>query len=53
MFRATGFWSLAALVVGGVMLADLVHNPKGTRVLTNAAVTSQKSAVNGLLGKSS
>jgi hypothetical protein len=49
--RVTGFWALAGLVVGGVMLADLVHNPKGTRVLTNAGVTSERTAVAGLLGK--
>jgi hypothetical protein len=46
------FWSLAALVVGGIIIADLVINSQGTAQATSAfgqnLVTPTESA---LLGK--
>lgn len=51
--RVTGFWSLAALVITGVILADLIANPAGTNALGNQIVSSQKVTFNALLGKSS
>ena len=47
------FFSLAVFVVAAVALADLVANPKGTKVLTGAGVSAEKTALNAELGKSS
>jgi hypothetical protein len=47
------FFALATLTVGLVALADLVIHPQGTKVLTGAAVTAQKTGLNALLGKTS
>lgn len=46
-------FGLAMAVVVGVIIADLVIHPQGTSVLTNAAVTTEKSSLNALLGKTS
>ena len=45
------FWSLALAIVVFVALADLIANPKGTQVLTNAAVKGETTALNAELGK--
>lgn len=39
--------------IGGIALADLVHNPTGTQVLTNAGVKAETVSSNALLGKTS
>jgi hypothetical protein len=44
------FFALASLVAVGVILADFVIHPQGTKVLTNAGVTAEKTATNALLG---
>lgn len=44
---------LVALVMGGVMLADLVKNAAGTKTLINGVQGLYSSSVNGLLGKTS
>lgn len=51
--RVTGVWSAIGAVIFGVILADLIANPGGTKTLTGAATTGEKLAVNGLLGKAS
>lgn len=51
MFR--GILSLAAVIAGGVMLADLVANKDGTTALFNGVGSLWKTSVNGMLGKSS
>lgn len=51
MFR--GVLSLAAVIAGGVMLADLVANQAGTTALFNGVGGLWKASVNGMLGKSS
>ncbi len=51
--RVTGFWSAVGAVIFGVIIADLAHNVAGTKALANAGTTTEKVAVNGLLGKSS
>jgi hypothetical protein len=50
--KVTGIWTAVGAVIFGVILADLVHNPGGTRALANAGTTAEKISVNGLLGKS-
>ena len=45
--------NLAVIIVGGVMLADAIANPKGTAALFNGLGSLWKTSVNGLLGKTS
>ncbi len=49
--KVTGVWSAIGAVIFGVIIADLVHNAKGTASLTSAAVNAEKVSVNGLLGR--
>lgn len=48
-----GILNLAVVIVGGVMLADLVANDKGTGALFNGIGSLWQMSINGLLGKSS
>jgi hypothetical protein len=43
--------NLFVIVAAGVMLADLVANPKGTNALFNGLGGVWKTSVNGMLGK--
>lgn len=47
------FWSLAALVVGGIIVADLVTHPQGTGTAFNAATNLESNVGNQLLGGTS
>ena len=49
--KVTGAWSAIGAVIFGVIIADLVHNPRGTKALANAGTDTEKISVNGLLGK--
>jgi hypothetical protein len=51
--KVTGVASAIGAVIFGVIVADLVHNPKGTKVLANAGTSAEKTSVNGLLGRAS
>jgi hypothetical protein len=51
--RVTGFWTAVGALIFGVMVADLVANPAGTKTLTSAATSIEQTSVNGLLGKAS
>jgi hypothetical protein len=51
--KVTGLWAAVGAIIFGVIIADLVHNPNGTKALTNAGVNAEKVSVNGLLGKAS
>jgi hypothetical protein len=51
--KVTGFWAAVGAVIFGVIIADLVTHPAGTATLANAATTTEKVSVNGLLGKTS
>jgi hypothetical protein len=51
--RVSSVATAVGAVIFGVIIADLVHNPKGTAVLANAGTTTEKVSVNGLLGKTS
>lgn len=53
MFKVTGFWPAVGAVIVATMIADFVVHPQGTQVLTNAATTAEKSALNAELGKTS
>jgi hypothetical protein len=50
---AARVFGVITLVVVGIMLADLVIHPNGTKVLTSSAVTAEKTGTNALLGKTS
>jgi len=45
------FFSLAALIVGGIIVADVLTHPQGTAAASNGINTLWRSSVNGLLGK--
>jgi hypothetical protein len=51
--RVTGVWSAIGLAIFGVILADLVTHQAGTAALASAGATTEKVAVNGLLGTTS
>lgn len=53
MGRVSGFWSLAALIVACVALADLIAHPSGTQTLTKAGVQAETTALDAELGKTS
>jgi hypothetical protein len=46
-------FSLAALVVGGVIVADIWIHPAGTQAASQGAQGIEKPALNALLGTSS
>ncbi|HWV47408.1 MAG TPA: hypothetical protein VN039_15530 [Nitrospira sp.] len=43
--------NLFVIIAAGVMLADLVANPKGTAAFFNGIGSIWKTSVNGMLGK--
>lgn len=51
MSKVTGFWSLAALVVVGIIIADLVTHPAGTSTGFSTVTGLERNAGNQLLGK--
>ena len=46
-------FDLAGLIVGGVIVAGLVRNWTGTKVLINGVTDFWKVSINGLLGQTS
>ena len=44
-------FSLGALIIGGIMLADVLTHPAGTTAAGNAVTGFQKTAGNQLLGQ--
>jgi len=52
-FRVTGFWSAVGAVILGVVIANLLANPRGTIAAANALVAVEKPTLNALLGKPS
>lgn len=42
---------LATLIVGGIMLANAIAHPQGTKALADGVGSLWKTSVNGLLGK--
>lgn len=49
--RVTGFWSLAGLAVLGIIAADLIVHPAGTRAAGNVLINLERNTGNQLLGK--
>ncbi len=45
------FWSLAALVVGGIIVADILIHPQGTQAAANGLASIVTPSENALLGK--
>ena len=43
-------FSFAALLVGGIIIADILTHPSGTTAAGNSVVSFQKTAGNQLLG---
>jgi hypothetical protein len=44
-------FNVLIIVAAGVMLADLVANPKGTGTIINGVTSLWSTSVNGMLGK--
>lgn len=51
--RPTTLIGLAGLVVVGIIMADFVGHPDGTKAAGNAIVSIMKPATNALLGSTS
>lgn len=49
--RVSGFWSLAGLVVAGLIVADLVLHPPGTKAAFGGITTLTTNTGNQLIGK--
>jgi hypothetical protein len=49
----SGILSLAALIIGGVIVADILTHPQGTAAASAAATKLWGSSLNALLGKPS
>jgi hypothetical protein len=49
--RVTGFWAAVGAVIGGLMLADLLMHPTGTKAAGGELVSLEKNTGNQLLGK--
>jgi hypothetical protein len=51
--RPTSLLALAGLVVIGVILADVIIHPAGTKAAATGLVNIEKPTLNALLGKTS
>lgn len=51
--RPTSVLALIGLVVTGIIIANFVVHPEGTKAVANGFVNIEKPAVNALLGKTS
>lgn len=51
--RVTSILGLLGLVVVGVIIADFVVHPEGTKAAANGLVAIEKPSLNALLGKTS
>lgn len=48
--RVSGIWSLAGAVVTGIIIADLLIHPAGTRAAGNVLIQLERNTGNQLLG---
>ncbi len=51
MFKPTTFVALLGTVVFGLIVADFLRNPNGTRAVANGATSLSTPTVNALAGK--
>ena len=51
--RPTSFLGLAGLVIVGIIVADFLIHPEGTKAAGNAVVAVEKPTYNALLGSTS
>lgn len=51
--NGSAFFSLAALIVTGIVIADIIANPTGTQAAGNAIGGIWKTSSNALLGRPS
>ncbi len=49
--RVTGFWGAVGAVIFGLIIADLVIHPTGTKTIANGVTTLERNTGNQLLGK--
>lgn len=46
-------FAIASLAVGGIIVADVLIHPQGTKAASNGIVSISKPVINGLLGQAS
>lgn len=51
MFKPTNAWMVAGLVVFGLIVADFLTHPAGTKAVANSAVSLATPAEQGLAGQ--
>jgi hypothetical protein len=49
--RVSGFWSAVGLVIAGLILADLLTHPAGTKQVSSGLTSITSTTGNQLLGK--
>ena len=50
--RVTGVWTAIGAVIVGLIIADLVTHPTGTKTISNGIISLEKNTGNQLIGKS-
>jgi hypothetical protein len=50
MFRPTSVLALAGAVIAGIIIADLLIHPEGTKAIGNSLVSIERPTYNALLG---
>lgn len=51
MFKPTTWVAVAGIVVAGLILADFLRNPQGTRAISNGAVALATPTIQGVSGQ--
>lgn len=49
----SGIVAIAFLIIVGVIVANIIANPQGTKVVTDSLVNLWTTSINGLLAKTS
>lgn len=49
--RVTGLWTAVGAAIGGLILAGLVKNYQGTKVISQGIIALEKNTGNQLLGQ--
>lgn len=49
--RVSSFWSAVGAVIFGLIIADLVTHPTGTKTIANGVTTLESNTGNQLIGK--
>lgn len=50
--RVTSVWTAIGAVIAGLIIADLLTHPTGTKTISNGIISLEKNTGNQLIGKS-